>query len=298
MKPSVNEIVKYRDDINELSSEIEKLSASMSDAGGNRTVEQMQNESRALTEEMKVISGRISTLEGQKEMCRQTIITLERQISDSKARLSDISMKLMESQSISDRIDEFRKAMDSQTAIVASTDTELQDLVPHLLGAETKIEHITREGSDREKRQQREASKIAQSALTMQSIQARVNAYIDRGGPEQITRCSEQIRVLQKEVKKASDLVTSCSDSVGKMEREVTEASATERSISDNLRYRRNQRELAEILEEVDELEAENAEAKRDRFNKDADILANKHMRMSTEVCPISSLSIQPMLIA
>lgn len=292
LRGTVTEIVKYGREIAEHEADLTKLSSSMSDTGGNRTVEEVQRDIRALNEEVRAVRTRITTLEGEKENRRQTILSLERQISDIKSRLGDINMKLMESKTLNERIDECEKSSVSQKAIIENVDQQLQELAPQLLGAETKVEHVTRETVDSEKRQQREATKISQSALNMQGIQNRVQAYIDRGGPENLEHCAQQIRGLQKDVEKANNAVTKCGDAVAKMERDSSEASATERSITDNLRYRRGQRELEEILEEIETLEAENAEAHRDRFSKDADILANKHMRMSTEVPPpISSAS-------
>jgi DNA repair protein RAD50 len=256
----------------------------MMDVGGTRTVEEMQEDLKHLNEEAKRTRGSIKNMEQDRESRRQTIIAMERQVNDARKRLNDIKLQLVHARTIADRIEEYREARNQQSAIIDQADNDLASLSPNIIAAEARLKEIARECSEKENRQQRDATKLAQSDMNLRSIQHRIQNFIHDGGLDKLDTCKMQVQRLKAEVEQLGNDVTKSGDAVTKLEKESVNTSATERTIIENLRYRKNKAELQTIEGEIEELESQHADEQRDRFLRDSEILSNKHMRLSSEV--------------
>jgi DNA repair protein RAD50 len=292
LKAPIAELVRYKREIDSQEEEVRDLTSSMTDIGGSRTVEEMQESLKQLNEEAKSVKNRIKALETDRENRRQNITALERQVNDARKRLNELALQLVEARTLNERIEEYQEVRNRQNTVIDETDRHIEHLVPDIMAAEAKLKEIVRECSEREKKQQRDATRLAQSDMNLKSIQLRIQNYISEGGLTRLNRCREQVQRLQAEVEKLSNDLTKNGDEISKLEKRQIDAGTTQRTITENIRYRKNELELKEIEKEIEGLEDQHAEVHRDRFTKDADLLANKHMRLSSEVCILYPLSL------
>ncbi|KAA8894161.1 AAA domain-containing protein [Sphaerosporella brunnea] len=279
----VAKLARYRREIDNNEGEIRDLTASMTEMGATRTVEEMQENLKQLNDEAKRTKGNIKSMEQDRESRRQAIIVLERQVNDARKRLNDIKLQLVQARTITDRIEEARAARSQQSVIIDQVDRELASLSPEIMAAEVRLKEILRECSEKENKQQRDATKLSESDMNLRIVQQRIQNFVNEGGLGNLDACKKQVQWLKAEVEQLGKDVTDSGNEVTKLEKESVNTSATERTIMENLRYRKNKVELQAIEEEIKELEAQGADEQRDRFMRDADILSNKHMRLSSE---------------
>jgi DNA repair protein RAD50 len=259
-------------------------SGHLKNMGGARTVEEMQAEMQKLNEEARTLKRQINSIASEKDTARQTISTLDGQLKEHHMKLNELNFKLQQSRTLASRIDECRDNDRRQNSIIDETDSELRQLAPELAKAEAHVRAISRDGAEKENRQQRDASKLAESDMQLKRTEQRIQNYLQRGGPDMLSNCRQDVHSLQAVVKGREDEVASIGEEVNNLEKESTNARATERSIQENLRFRGNKRQLEKLTWEIKDLEGRNTEEERDRFQQDLKILANQHTKLSIEV--------------
>lgn len=285
LKGPVSEIAKYMKEILDYEKQIEDVSSQLKDMGGARTVEEMQVEMRKLGEEAKALKRQIDSIASEKEIARQTINTLDGQLKEHRMKLNELNFKLQQSRTLVGRIEECRDNNRKQNSIIDETEAELKKLAPELARAEVHVSTISSDGAEKENRQQRDASKLAESDMQLKKTEQGIQNYLRRGGPNLLNTCRQEVRSLQTAVKGCEDEVVNIGEEVNNLEKESANAHATERSIQENLRFRGNKRQLERLTWEIKDLESRNTEEERDRFQKDLGILSNKHTKLSIEVC-------------
>lgn len=285
LKGPVFEIAKYTKEIADYEKQVEDVSSGLKDMGGARSVEEMQSEMQKLNEEAKVLKRQIISIASEKEAARQAIGMLDGQLKEHRMKLNELSFKLHQSRTLMSRIDECRDNNRKQNSIIDETDTQLRQLAPELAKAEAHVITISRDGAEKENRQQRDASKLADSDMQLKRAEQGIQNYLRRGGPNMLNNCRQEVHLLQLDVKGCEDEVTNIGEEVNNLEKESANAHATERSIQENLRFRGNKRQLEKLTWEIKDLESRNTEEERDRFQQDLKILSNKHTKLSIEVC-------------
>jgi len=287
----VAEIARYKREIDGIEVEINSMASSMTDMGGTRTLEELQEDSKRLKEEIIRAKNLIKNMELDRENRRQHIIGLERQVNDARKRLNDITLQLVDVRQLTERIEEFLEAKSWQNARINEVDGDLERLAPDILAADARLKEISRECSEKELKHQRDATKLSQSDMSLKSIQRGISNYVNEGGLHRLDECRGQVQRLRADVEQLGDDVTKASDLVTKLEKDAVTTQTTQRAIIENLRYRKNKVELKMIEQEIEELEAQRADERKERFEKNAEILANKHARLSSEVRNPTSIS-------
>lgn len=287
LKGSVTGIAKYMKEIIDYEKQVEDVSSHLKNMGSARTVEEIQSEIQKLNEEAKALKRQINSIASEKETARQTINTLDSQLREHRTELNGLNFKLQQSRTVLSRIDECRDNNRKQNSIIDETDSELRHLTPELAKAEAHVRTISRDGAEKENRQQRDASKLAESDMHLKRAEQGIQNYLQRGGPDMLNNCRQEVHSLQVVVKGCEDEVLSIGEEVNNLEKESTNARATERSIQENLRFRGNKKQLERLAWEIKDLESRNTEEERDRFQHDLKILSNQHTKLSIEVCDI-----------
>jgi DNA repair protein RAD50 len=284
LKASVAELARFKREIDTNEEEMRALTSSMAGMAGTRTVEELRDNLQQLNDEAKRTKSSIEKMRQDKENRSQTIIVLGRQVDDARKRLNDIRLQLVRARAITDQIEGFHESRHQQCAIIDQVERELASLSPEIMAAEARLKEISRECSDKENKQQRDATKLSDSDRDLRIIQQRILDFINDGGLSKLDTCKKQVQRLKAEVEQLGKDVTQCGEEISKLEKDSANTSATEHTIIENLRYRKNKAELQTIEDEIKELESQRAEEQRDRFTRDLKILSNNLSRLSGEV--------------
>jgi len=279
----VAEIVKYMREISSYENQVEDASRLLQELGGSRTIEEMQNEMQRLNDEAKVIKRRTNVFISEKETARHSITLLDGQVRDLRMKYGELNFKISKAQDLVKRIESHKQEAFMHATAIGEIDQKIRELAPKIQRAEAKAQAVSNDGAEKENRHQRDAMKLAESDMQLKRTERGIDSYLNRGGPEQLARCRHQVQTLQVEVKKYEAEVASIRDEVNNLELEAGTATSTERSIHENLRFRKNKRDLEKLNVEIRELEDKNADAERHRFQRNAEMLSDKHMRLSSE---------------
>ncbi|KAI5815067.1 AAA domain-containing protein [Pyronema omphalodes] len=283
LKTPISDLSRLHREIQTHETEIRDLHSSLLSTVGLRSPTELQDLLKTLQDQAKTLKATLRTLESDREARRQNLILAERQVNDARKRLSELQLQLMESQNLVERIEEYSAEKKRLRGIMEEAEEDIRKLAPAIQMQEARVGEAVVEAQEREMRQQREAGRVAQADIALRSIQQRVERYVNEGGLERLQGVTREVQELQKRVEEMVQELGNGMEEIRKMEREHNMAGTTQRSIQENLRWRKNKEELEEIEKEIKELEGKDAETKKEQFTRDANTLANTHMRLSSE---------------
>ncbi|KAI9789941.1 MAG: DNA repair protein rad50, partial [Peltula sp. TS41687] len=283
MAKNVQTITKYHSDITKLEGQIRELSDRKKDTDVTRTLEEIQEDLAAVGEEARSIKKALTKLTADKEGNRSQMTTLELELRDLRSKLTDASHQLEKKATLVARVEEFRAMNQAQLEAIEQTERDLGQLAPQFAKARTQYEDVRNRGVDKEKELQQEASRLSDSVHQLQTADQDINAYIDKGGPNQLARSQREVERIRDQIGQVEKEQQGITVEVNKARKQRDHHDETKRTISDNLRYRRDVRALEAVNAEIAELEAKNAEVDRNRFVKEAELLAVKHRKLSAE---------------
>ena len=167
--------------------------------------------------------------------------------------------------------------------LMADTDEEIVALGPDLTKAQAKVNDILEAGAEKEKRFQKETSRLFDSYNQLKTAYDEIEHYIITGKAGRLERCIQEVEVLQNQVNELNDKGQNTVAQLNKYTTEKANAKNTEQKINNNLRYRQNLRNLEKIRQDITDLEAQDPEGDRERFQQEAERKQNKNMRLTTQ---------------
>lgn len=282
------DIVKYKNEKKQYERDIENASSQLRDFGGGRSLEDMQADLKKLREEIHNLQAEIQTVSIERENRRQQIATFDKEVSSCKEKLVQIQHTLEKTATLRAQIEEHVNSIQRAQRTIEEAEREIGELAPQISKLQTRMKAISEEGSERENKQQKEASKLADSVNQLKSIDDEIRHYLLSGNSTKLEYCQEEIRKYQTDVAKAQADAAEVTRDINKYQDEKANTLTTEQNIKNNLTLREDKRVLAKVLEEIAELESRNAEVDRERFTKQAKAMSIKHTRLTAEQADIA----------
>lgn len=279
----VQTIVGYYNRIRELETQIEELTRTQKAAGLSRGIDAVQADLKKVTEDSRSARTALDQLIANREKSRNLMTTLELSIRDINAELNNAQSKLKEKRALADRIEEFKTENNKQRELMRGFDKEVESLVPEIEQAQYKYDDISRRGNERVQRAHDEASKLSDSVRQLDQADKEINSYIDRGGPQQLSRTHREIENLQGELARIETEMLEVTRKVKKIEDTMRDTEMTKRTISDNLRYRKAKQALETLKVEIKKLEEHGAERDKEHYEREAHHWDTRFHQLNTE---------------
>ncbi|CAI6267411.1 unnamed protein product [Periconia digitata] len=263
----VQSIAKYYTEVQELESQIASLQKKQKLGGLSRGIEAVRADLQKVTEENRSAKAALSNLTNEREKSRKLINTLEIRIRDYNADLTAAQASLKEKQDLGGRIEELRTSNTTQNGSIRSVDEEIQTLTPEIETARIKYDDTNRRGNERVQRIHDEAAMLSDSVRQLADKEQEIDAYIDKGGMHLLSRAENELQHYQSEIRRVEEDMVQITREVKRIEKESGSTEQTKQSIFDNLRYRRANRVLQTLAEEIQHLESKNAENDQAHWN-------------------------------
>ena len=283
LRRPILDVTRYRKEIADYEVQVGRVSAQLQEVGSARTIDEMQRQQQDLNKKAQDLRDRLTAIQAEKEQHRHNISILENKVRDSRERLTSVIHKLETSRSMGEQIVEIREAVTRQNRLIADTDKEIEGLGPDLAKAQAKVNDISEAGAEKEKRFQKETSKLFDSYNQLKTAYDEIEHYIICGKAGRLERCIQEVEALQNKVNDLNEKGQNTVTQLNKYTTEKANAKNTEQKINNNLRYRQNFRNLEKIRQEIKDLEAQDPEGDRERFQLEAQRKQNKNMRLTTQ---------------
>ncbi|KAJ4307862.1 DNA repair protein rad50 [Neodidymelliopsis sp. IMI 364377] len=282
LSKEVQTIVNNYNEITKLDAQAKDLTQKQRTAGLSRGIDAVQADLKQVTDESRGARNALDQLTSDRDKSRNLVTTLELRIRDINAELNNAQSKLKEKRALADRIEEMKTESNNQREAMRGFDKDIESLVPEIDQAQYKYDDINRRGNEKVQRAHDEASKLSDSVRQLTQADHEINAYIDRGGPQQLARTHRDIENLQGEIARIDAEMIEVTRKVKKIEDTMRDTELTKRSISDNLRYRKAKRALETLQIEIEKLEEHGAERDKEHYEREAAYWDTQYHQLNT----------------
>jgi DNA repair protein RAD50 len=277
---TVATITKCETDIRNYERQIQDLSAKQSQSGSARTLEEVQEQISSLGEKIRSTKQVITRLTNEKDQSRMELSAMELELRDMEKELNTANFQLERKAALAARVEEFRAMNQKEREAVEKADRNIDKLEPEISTAKAKYDDIAQLAETRERELQREASQLSESVNGLNLLNDQIKSYVDRGGPNQLSRTQRDIKNMEQEISRIEVEQADITREINKISEQLRDSENTRRQYADNLRYRQESRAFEKLRAEIEELAAHNAEVDRERFTEESTKRTNEHHRL------------------
>ncbi|KAL4913395.1 hypothetical protein BDW62DRAFT_166415 [Aspergillus aurantiobrunneus] len=283
LSKTVNTIVRYDSEIKAIRSQIQKLSLKQQDVATPRTLEDIQDEIASIGEKSRALKKSLSKLTGDKEQARSELNNLELQLRDLKSNLDNVKFQLERKSDLISRIEEYKSLNSQQREAIAKADKDIEDLTPELLKYQAKYDDIGQRAEAREREMLQTTSQLSDSIHQIELANEEIDAYNERGGTSQLGRIKRELQTIEDEIGQLETEQAHITKTINKISAQLKDSETTKRQYADNLTYRQSTRDLDNVTNKIEELEAQNAEVDRSRFKEESERRSREHNALSAK---------------
>lgn len=280
-RPVAN-IVKYNHDIKSLTEQIQELVAKQNDTGMSRTLEEIQEELKAIGVKSRITRESSSKILTDRERGRSQYTSLELELSKAKNSLTDANHQLEKKAHTLKQIADLKKSNQDHQVTLKQLDEQLHGMAPLIAEEQTKLEDIKQRGTTKEKELQQEATKLLDSVHRLKLADQNIQTYIKEGGPAKLASCQFDIENAQQEIGLTENEQKQIAVEINKISEQLRNHQETKRTLLENIKYRRSVKELETVKAEIATLSAQNAEADLEHYKKQATYWQQQHRLHST----------------
>ena len=279
---SVKMISDYARDLIKHTGRIQQLTAEQKDTGVSRTIDEINQQIRLLTDKSQGRTNNIEKLKAEKNHVQSQISTLDFELSKAKNKLDSVQHQLDKKADISKNVEDLRGSNKENRDRVNQLDAQLEGLNPQIETEEAKLADIEQRGSDKERALRQEATRLSESLNQLKIANDEIDAYSQGDNDAKADLCQRDIEIAQREMETVKDETTRVTRLINKIQKELTNHDANKRTIADNLKYRRSLRDLQAVKTEIARLSAQNAEADQSRWKKESRYWESQHDKFKT----------------
>ncbi|KAL1302275.1 hypothetical protein AAFC00_002695 [Neodothiora populina] len=269
LSKTVQNIVKYSNEMTLLQKQIEELSEKQKHAGLSRGLEAIQDDLKKVNEDARATKVALTKIIGERDGARGIINTLELELRDNRGKLSTAVYQLKEKLSLEKQVDELKAQNSEHRDVLRSTDEEIRGLGPDFEQAKAKYDDTARRGQDRDRQLQAEKSALDNSVNELKVANRDIEDYLSRNGPAQLDRAKSEVELIKQEITRVEGEMNEITKQVKKFETDLRDVEETKRQIADNQDYRRDRNAARQIAAEISELESHNAEEEKSTYERE-----------------------------
>lgn len=287
LSKTVQLISKYHAEAGTFAKQIQDIEESQKISGASRGLEKIQEDLKKVNDQIRSINSNLTQLRADKDRGRTVINTLELDTRDLKTKLTTAVHQLKEKSNLEVQIEDVKHQSQQTRDSIRQADQDIQALAPQIAQAQARLDDISQRGEERVTELQREVAKLNDSLHQLRQADNEINSYIERGGPQQLSRATREISNLEGEIERIEKEQRQITVEIKKSEDEIRNHAETKRAITDNLTYRENVRHLQGLQSEIIQLEAHNAEADKDRHELEGERWQIERNRLAAEQATI-----------
>jgi DNA repair exonuclease SbcCD ATPase subunit len=117
-----------------------------------------------------------------------------------------------------------------------------------------------------------------------------VDRYVEKAGPDQLNRCTEEKKALDRKVESVKVQTATLSSKLAEIEKRLSEVKTLERDLTDNLRYRAAVSNIEKLQVEIHELQGQLQQWDNTSYESHLETLQNRQAELIDKVRKKKSL--------
>jgi DNA repair protein RAD50 len=276
----VQNICKLQEEISSLEKETSGLQVEGGESQAPTSVEGIEAELLALSEEAASLRSKITQLTAQKNESQTAISRFERQTMEISSKLSEMRFELEKREMLNVRIEELQAVITKQRDILSKAEAEEQSFAEDYAAAEANYEEALRSSNGTESILQAKISKLSDGFDRIKEAHDEITKFVSSGSLQKLSDTTTEATTMRQRNSEFESSRRQLLSAIEKARDDLRDQEQTKATISNNVVYRRNKAALAELHREVRELHDKYAEADHRTYVQEAKEAEAVHTRL------------------
>ncbi|GAV48488.1 hypothetical protein ZYGR_0I07850 [Zygosaccharomyces rouxii] len=286
IRPLVENIVRLRKALNELETDIKSITDELtiyrSSEGKVETVEELQNDQRSKNESLRRLRKEVSQLQDERETKSKEHSNLLNLIREKGLKISEIEKSIA-----------MRKNMESDLDSKRNQLKGLEETIGKLeIGVKEGNEKVNSLKADLEKKNSDfeisldEKNKSFKTMVFDNERFISVNKQVKdftASVPIEFERCVGELESAKKQLVDLNQSIEKMNSDMTELTKKLNDSNREKRNLKENLELMELKANLSSIEGQIEELDIQNAEAERDRYQQESMRLRSQFERLSSE---------------
>ncbi|GFZ50594.1 Hydrolase acting on acid anhydrides [Saitozyma sp. JCM 24511] len=267
LKGAATLVTRTLSEVKDLKSDIERLERELQSTGSLKTVEDVQQEVDQASNDIKNLQREQGSLQADKEGKANRLRSYGDEYSRQTLRLGQLKGQQERRQREEAALRELRETQ-------AQLHSELKELDAAAQAAEApwreKNEELNRSRTERANGENEAGLQVGlyQSSLSeVESKHRACQAYVVEGNDRKIREAEAQMESIRTEITASTTSRASIESVIAELNTEIAKADSLKSNISANIRYRKEEKEIEKVQEEIEGIDIESAAKSRKEFN-------------------------------
>ncbi|KAK9459374.1 uncharacterized protein V1516DRAFT_513416 [Lipomyces oligophaga] len=225
----------------------------------------------------------LQKLQDDRESARSSIMVLEGQIKDKGYAVAQEERELQRKRELIQKSQELTAEMNDQDLSIQTLQSKLAIVIPSVSEENGKLTSAREYHQRKEEMASRNASKISSHVNDFETIQKLIRVYTEKNQISKLDGQHEDVKRLEKKVHLLADRLESILAKRNEIEMDLARVNDHRRTIADNIQLRQLRKRIQATKEAIDDLDIEDAEQNRARFESDAERLRREHAWSNAE---------------
>jgi DNA repair protein RAD50 len=284
LRNPINEINRLQDDISGIKRQLDIRTQELTNYGlAAKSLEDLQKTHSELTDSLKNLRKDIILLQEEKDSRQREFAILEGGVKDKRLIISDMERSLIERENLLRSINDNRKKITGLEETVAKSAIILEQLAAEQEKLETDLSNLHQSNQHQIQIKQREFDESCYIYSKFQELNKSATEYFENVHG-QLNALQQRLddtaaQILQHEIN-----LKKISDTISTEELRLADSNNEERNLRANLDIRHLQDRLSALEQEAKELEIQNAEAQRTKYQERSNRLRQKYTHLTAEL--------------
>lgn len=286
VRPLVENVLRVRKALDELEAEIksitDELAVYRSSDGKVETVEELQNEQRFKNEGLRKLRKEVSQLQDEREVKSKEHSNLLNLIKEKNFKISEIEKSISMRKNLESDLGNKRDQIRRLEETVGKLENDVKE-------GSKKVDFIkvdlTRRQNDFEKSLDEKNKSFKTMVFDNErfvSLNQQVKDFT-ASVPIEYERCVDELESARKQLVDKNQVIEKVNSDMTELAKKLNDSNREKRNLKENLDLMALKTDLSSIKSQIEELDIQNAEAERDRYQQESMRLRSKFEKLSSE---------------
>ncbi|KAI8576739.1 hypothetical protein K450DRAFT_178854 [Umbelopsis ramanniana AG] len=254
VKRKVEDVVRIKSEIRVLSDEIRSLEEELSISGSTKTIDECSREMEQLADKGRALRRAVKALHDDRTRQTSRAQLLEVKVRDAREELVNMEQKLQTKENLQAQIDSLLNDSKALEPSQSQNDDKIITLSTKIGELLQNLRRFQESSAQEQDELQQEINSMEQDSGKLKSFAAAIQMYVEQAGPDQLNRCLEEKKALDKKVESIKVQNATLASKLAEIEKRLSEVKNLERDLTDNLRYRAAVTNIEKLQVEIHEL--------------------------------------------
>ncbi|QLL31267.1 hypothetical protein HG536_0B01280 [Torulaspora globosa] len=286
LRPIVDYIIRSVKEVKQLEDQNKTITDELALYGtsedGVRTVEELQTLQRSKNDLLRSCRKEINYLQEEKQNKLGEYTRLSSVIKERGSKVTELEKQLMLKENITADINSKSEQLNDLESTIESLGKEVDAQNEKMKHSETQLTKRKKTFAEEHAASQNSCKAIDGHINELSKLKTDVDSFA-LDGPQELESCTKQLEERQREVRSLSEAIERESEGLMKQAQRVKDSNNEKRNLEQNLELINLKESLSSIEKEINDLDVQNAEAERDKYQQESLRLRNLYEKLSSE---------------